>query len=53
MGKKYEDLVVVVRCKDCKYCEPIPYAITLKWCSRIEHSMDLNGFCNYGERREG
>lgn len=54
-GKKVEtksthedDLVQVVRCKDCKY-----YAT--ESCPMVEWSFeatDPNGFCNYGERKE-
>ena len=57
--KKYEDLVAVVRCKDCKHWD-----MTTETCTSMVTPKDEDGkvwtiqmwaddFCSYGERREG
>lgn len=53
-----EDVVAVVRCKDCKYCEECHYEeegekpyIKLK-CKWSNYSHHPNDFCSYGERKE-
>lgn len=50
------DVVEVVRCKDCVYCEP--YAIdtgedcmTGLWCGENQKDTTLQDFCSYGEWR--
>ena len=46
------DAVPVVRCKDCARC--VPYKgvpICNKW--RTFPEVELDGFCSYGERKEG
>ena len=51
--KQYQDLVVVVRCKDCKYYKQV--AID-KWSCKRKHALFNNksdDFCSYGKRREG
>ena len=47
------DVVEVVRCKDCKYCEHW-YADKGRCFLWHESGIDVfeDGFCNYGERRE-
>ena len=59
-----EDVVQVVRCKDCKYrgdypC-PMYYDELVEWdddgyreCEWVEHDNTVgNGFCHMGERRD-
>lgn len=41
-----EDVVKVVRCKDCKHRDPIGYK-----CLRDNLWHDTDDFCSYGERR--
>lgn len=53
----YEELVPVVRCKDCGYC--VVYKETngdgtYLGCTRtwgVRGALDPNDFCSYGERR--
>ena len=52
------DVVEVVRCKDCRYCEEAHYEeegenpyIKLK-CKWSNYSHQPNDFCSYGERKE-
>ena len=54
------DVVPVVRCKDCKHCNDVseipPIADSLKLaCAKGVNwrATDPNHFCSYGERREG
>ena len=46
------DVVRVVRCRDCKHMEITPYG---RWCNAWFgiNGMGDEGFCNYGERKEG
>lgn len=51
------DVVEVVRCKDCKYCELRSDIITdsvLYVCTAWmhPHCVDERDFCSYGERKE-
>ena len=51
------DVVEVVRCCECKYCEIVIHSIIdePKWfCTRMVRSFDVDptSFCSYGERRE-
>ena len=48
--KDRKNCVEVVRCKDCKH-----YNIYLLEChnGRMNGVIGINGFCFYGERREG
>ena len=43
------DLVEVVRCGKCKYCD---VAETYTWCERFNRETDAEWFCADGERRE-
>jgi len=43
-----KDLVVVVRCRDCKHGE----GHTELWCEVHEIRVDIDYFCADGERRE-
>lgn len=46
--------VEVVRCKDCKKISPSVTAIKDSvWCREFRAYMPCDGFCSYGERREG
>lgn len=40
------DAVVVVRCKDCRYCDDT------QWCEWVTRYITSDGFCAWGERRE-
>ena len=43
-----ENVVEVVRCKDCKaYDDDI-----IGWCNRCGSMRSPNGFCSYGKRKE-
>ena len=45
--KKRDDLVEVVRCKDCRWYKYDSY------CSKTEaREIDADNFCSYGERKE-
>ena len=51
------DVVEVVRCCDCKYCETVIHSIIdePKWfCTRMVRAFDVDPtcFCSYGERKE-
>ena len=47
------DAVEVVRCKDCMHMEHTPDG--LRWCNVWGgiNGMGDEGFCNYGERKDG
>lgn len=58
------DVVEVVRCKDCKYAKELTqaeeqiYTNDCIMCTQIHPdgnriAMFLNGFCSYGERKDG
>ena len=49
LHKDLQDLVEVVRCKDCVHCHEV---ILTHWCNWWEDVAELNGYCSYGERRE-
>lgn len=57
LGEKEPDckqFVEVVLCKDCEKISPS--VTTIKdavWCREFRAHMPCNGFCSYGERREG
>lgn len=43
------DVVPVVRCKDCRYCQKDAFGL---WCfNDYEHDLQPDDFCSYGERR--
>ena len=56
--KQYQDLVVVVRCKDCKYWDMATETCTSMVTPKDEDGKAwaiqtwANDFCSYGERRE-
>ena len=58
-GDAKNDLVEVVRCKDCKHidletAEPIisnGIASAICWCDLFQQNVRIDGFCSYGERR--
>jgi hypothetical protein len=48
-----EDVVPVVRCKDCKHCIYISYACGDVRCGKLHTDfITENSFCSYGEKRE-
>lgn len=51
---KAEDVVEVVRCKECKYYEIHKPSVTLN-CERDGKLIPMmpNDFCSYGKRKEG
>ena len=47
-------LVEVVRCKDCRKISPSVTPVKdAVWCREFRAYMPCDGFCSYGERREG
>ena len=49
-----EDVVEVVRCKDCKYWQDNNGGYPHEECKWSENETpDLDDFCSYGERKEG
>lgn len=46
-----EDVVKVVRCKDCKMSRETEYENCL-FCMQFADTVDSQAFCSYGERRE-
>ena len=52
LGSKMDDVITVVRCKDCKYV--IPYesgGFNCLTCPNVDRDVDENWFCADGERR--
>ena len=52
--KKYEDLVAVVRCKDCAFCthrETYSGKLNFYYCLENDRVVELHSFCSYGERK--
>jgi hypothetical protein len=48
-----EDVVEVVRCKDCKHWQVCVDGFTT-WCPLLmDKNTKADDFCSYGERREG
>ena len=48
-----EDIVRVVRCKDCRKISPSVTPVkNAVWCREFRAYMPCDGFCSYGERRE-
>ena len=49
----------IVRCKDCKYLDRKDYTkthkipITGSWCNWFADTCEPDGFCAWGERKEG
>ena len=46
------DAVEVVRCKDCRLSEP-GIGIVEYWCCYWDNKTLENGYCSYGERKDG
>ena len=44
------DAVPVVRCRDCRYCDPSNGAF---WCDRFDSAVQIDGmaYCSYGKRK--
>ena len=47
------DAVEVVRCKDCKHCDPENYHCDHPMGTAAPLRRKPNDFCSYGERKEG
>lgn len=47
------DAVPVVRCKDCEYCGHFDGLLYCDNSRGLAGSVSPEGFCSYGERREG
>ena len=47
------DAVPVVRCKDCEYCGHFDSLLYCDNSRGLAGSVSPEGFCSYGERREG
>ena len=48
-----EKVEYVVRCKDCKRTEDKPGLHGELWCWYHEQRVEPDGFCAWGERRDG
>ena len=46
-----DDLVPVVRCKDCKHWG-MHKSLNVPWCFEMHIDKSEDGFCDSGERRE-
>jgi len=47
------DVVPVVRCEECAYCEWKNEVCTYGWCKRISTFKMRGEYCSDGERRDG
>ena len=47
------DAVPVVRCRDCKYCDPENYHCDHPMGTAAPLRRKPDDFCSYGERKEG
>ena len=47
------DVVPVVRCRDCKHCDPENYHCDHPMSIAAPLSRKPDDFCSYGERKEG
>ena len=49
-----EDVVEVVRCKDCSYKQEtsIKCPEGVAWCDKLHTCTHENHYCSYGERKE-
>ena len=45
-----EDVVEVVRCKDCKNKKEDILTDDIMWCCRFAESVKPDGFCSFGKR---
>lgn len=50
--KKRDDLVEVVRCKDCKHYIVEGITTQYGWCHEYKHSVNEDDYCSYGERKK-
>lgn len=44
------DAVPVVRCRDCRYCDP---SNGIFWCDRFDSAVQIDGmaYCSYGKQK--
>ena len=47
------DAVPVIRCRECKHCDPENYHCDHPMSTSAPLSRKLDDFCSYGERKEG
>lgn len=47
------DTVAVVRCKDCKHCDPESHCCDHPMSTLIPIPRKAEDFCSYGERKDG
>ena len=52
LKEPFKDVVLVVRCKDCKHKEGSVSPSWEAWCNRLHCGCDLDWFCADGERRD-
>ena len=51
-GMKAADVAPVVRCKDCKHCDPENYHCDHAMSTAAPLRRKRDDFCSYGERKE-
>ena len=51
-AQKAEDIVSVIRCKDCKYYQQGRNADEWLWCMMNHHYTDEEKYCAWAERKE-
>ena len=44
------DAVPIVRCRDCRYCDP---SNGIFWCDRFDSAVQIDGmaYCSYGKQK--
>ena len=47
------DVIKVVRCKDCKHCDPENYHCDHPMSTAAPLRRNPDDFCSYGERKDG
>ena len=51
MRERIDDIEIVVRCKDCEYCE-VSENTGVSFCCKFEFMNELDDYCSYGEKAE-
>ena len=51
-AQKAEDIVSVIRCKDCKYYQQFGNADEWLWCMMNHHYTDEEKYCAWAKRKE-
>lgn len=53
LGQRMDDIVKVIRCKDCKYSEKEPAREDVMYCKKVGIEFtDPEGYCNSAMRKE-